>query len=378
MFKIALLGHSFCCPNFGLGALAYGEVDALKEACEKAGINEFSIECFETKINNLYFDGATPHVKLREFNVKHVISSARTFREYDLIIDVSGGDSFSDIYGDKLYVAQMLVKIAIMLSRVPYIIAPQTIGPFKKKYAQLFANCFVCNSNKAFARDKISYKALSKKVRNKIISVVDLAFLMKCDAVPKNDMFTIGFNVSGLLYHENKIVGNVQYKNLCKKIIKHLVEKKFKVLLIPHVVSDDVGNYDNDYPICEELANEFGLPPVIKFNNPKQVKTYISQCNLFIGSRMHATIAAVSMGVPTLPLAYSRKFKGVFETLDYPYTLDINCISEKDVLERIDYMINNNDEILRQLVDDLKRVNVLKETYVSEISKTIISLRDQK
>jgi hypothetical protein len=41
---------------------------------------------------------------------------------------------------------------------------------------------------------------------------------------------------------------------------------------------------------------------------------------------MHACIAALSSGVPVLPIAYSRKFRGVFGSLGYPIIAD--CRSE--------------------------------------------------
>ena len=37
---------------------------------------------------------------------------------------------------------------------------------------------------------------------------------------------------------------------------------------------------------------------------------------------MHACIAAFSSGVPVLPMAYSRKFNGLFNSLAYPHVLD--------------------------------------------------------
>jgi polysaccharide pyruvyl transferase WcaK-like protein len=46
-----------------------------------------------------------------------------------------------------------------------------------------------------------------------------------------------------------------------------------------------------------------------------EVKWVIGQCNFFIGSRMHACIAAISQCVPAVGLAYSRKFAGVLSTV---------------------------------------------------------------
>lgn len=38
---------------------------------------------------------------------------------------------------------------------------------------------------------------------------------------------------------------------------------------------------------------------------------------------MHATIAAFTSGVPTIPVAYSRKFAGFFGSLSYPVLVDL-------------------------------------------------------
>ena len=46
-----------------------------------------------------------------------------------------------------------------------------------------------------------------------------------------------------------------------------------------------------------------------------EIKGVIGQCDFFIGSRMHACIAALSQGVPCVGVAYSMKFAGVFETV---------------------------------------------------------------
>ena len=37
---------------------------------------------------------------------------------------------------------------------------------------------------------------------------------------------------------------------------------------------------------------------------------------------MHSTIGAISSGVPVIPVAYSRKFNGLYDTLEYPYYID--------------------------------------------------------
>jgi polysaccharide pyruvyl transferase WcaK-like protein len=49
---------------------------------------------------------------------------------------------------------------------------------------------------------------------------------------------------------------------------------------------------------------------------------------------MHACIAALSQGIPCVGIAYSRKFRGVFETVGLPdMALDARELPEKDMLE---------------------------------------------
>jgi polysaccharide pyruvyl transferase WcaK-like protein len=52
-------------------------------------------------------------------------------------------------------------------------------------------------------------------------------------------------------------------------------------------------------------------------------KSHLATADVFIGSRMHASIAAFTAGVPTIPAAYSRKFAGFFGHLGYPVLVDL-------------------------------------------------------
>jgi polysaccharide pyruvyl transferase WcaK-like protein len=46
-----------------------------------------------------------------------------------------------------------------------------------------------------------------------------------------------------------------------------------------------------------------------------EIKAVIGNCDFFVGSRMHACIAALSQGIPCVGVAYSMKFAGVFESV---------------------------------------------------------------
>ena len=102
-----------------------------------------------------------------------------------------------------------------------------------------------------------------------------------------------------------------------ESILDYFIEKKeLEIYLISHVSAD--------YKVAKHIKEKYPTVNIVdEFDNPIKAKSFIADCDLFIGARMHATIAAISTGVPVIPIAYSRKFTGLFKTLDYPFVVDL-------------------------------------------------------
>lgn len=162
----------------------------------------------------------------------------------------------------------------------------------------------------------------------------DVAFML--DAIPPERVCTlptplpekgtvelIGMNVSGLLYNggytrDNMFGLRADYRSLIHRITEVLLSQtRASILLIPHVFVP-AGHVESDSDVCrrvfEDLVDRYpGRVFLLQGEyDQSQVKYVIGVCRFFIGSRMHACIAAISQGVPAVALAYSRKFKGVF------------------------------------------------------------------
>ena len=79
---------------------------------------------------------------------------------------------------------------------------------------------------------------------------------------------------------------------------------------------------------------------------------------MFVGARTHSTIAAFSSGVPVVPMAYSRKFNGLFsDTLDYQYIVDMKIKSLDESLAKI-------IEAFNQRVSLCQKINQKNNTIV--------------
>lgn len=190
IINIGFVGHSFCGGNLGLGALAFGELYALQEACKRLGY-DYRITSFETGINHPYSDDSK--VSLKTYNLRNIVKTSRLFSSQDILFDIGGGDSFADIYGAKLYVVQMFIKLAVLFSRKPYVLPPQTYGPYSRWWTRCFANYYIKHAKAVFARDMISAACLSDINKKRVEVITDLGFLMSWQLSEKFDRFTVGF-----------------------------------------------------------------------------------------------------------------------------------------------------------------------------------------
>ena len=70
---------------------------------------------------------------------------------------------------------------------------------------------------------------------------------------------------------------------------------------------------------------------------------------------MHACIAAFSSGVPVVPMAYSRKFAGLFGTLGYMRTVDCTTVNEAGVFAAVTEGYLMRDTLAGEMKDALAK-----------------------
>ena len=87
------------------------------------------------------------------------------------------------------------------------------------------------------------------------------------------------------------------------------------------------------------------------------MKHIIGQCDFFLGSRMHACIAALSQTVPAVAIAYSRKFLGVMETIGVEdIVVDPQSMTADEILHAIARIYQHKDELHRRLASKMPEV----------------------
>lgn len=310
--------------------------------------------------------------RLKNLLKKDCVKTKEIYKNADFILDIGQGDSFADIYGKRRFDWIFSQYRLGMKYHKPYCILPQTIGPFKDPKIREQAKRGIEYASCVMVRDKQSYDYVKELVPEKeVAEIIDVAFFMpfKRKTFDKSRVH-VGLNISALLWHggytrNNQFGLKTDYPSLVRDIIKYfLAQDGITLHLIPHVVGADRG-VENDYAVSFDLCEEFNNPNLVLsplFLDPISAKSYIAGMDFFMGARMHSTIAAFSSGVSVVPMAYSRKFNGLFsDTLQYPYVADMKAQGNAEIMTIVKECLNKRAE-LKKIIDD--RMNgCVKERY---------------
>lgn len=209
-------------------------------------------------------------------------------------------------------------------------------------------------------RDPLSYQALiDNNVKTKIYRCADPAFLLEikeCELPKKwEEGKMIGLNFSPM------VMGNVSNKdesrNAICKLIEHILKTTDnKIVLVPHVrlsFSDDLSELQPLYEKYKDTGRVILIND--KSLNARELKYIISKCDMFVGARTHATIAAYSTGVPTLAIGYSIKARGIAK--DLFGSEDGMIISIKEICD-----VNKFIQVYQNIYDNKENIkdNLLK------------------
>lgn len=319
--------------------------------------------------------------KLKKLLKKDYAQTEDVYKNADFIFDIGQGDSFADIYGKGRFDWIFSQYRLGMKYHKPYCILPQTIGPFKDPKIREQAKRGIEYASCVMVRDKQSYDYVKELLPKKeVTEIIDVAFFMpfKRKTFDKSRVH-VGLNISALLWHggytrNNQFGLKTDYQSLVRDIIKYFLAQDGVTLhLIPHVVGADRG-VENDYAVSFDLCEEFNntnlvLSPL--FLDPISAKNYIAGMDFFMGARMHSTIAAFSSGVSVVPMAYSRKFNGLFsDTLQYPYVADMKAQGNSDIMavvkDSFEKRENKKKQIAERMATTVRERKMIFEKKLSE------------
>lgn len=419
--KIILLGAGYTTMNMGVWALASGALTSTWHSNPTAKIYFLDFHSKPERYEIKQYGGAktirlinirfskkvhlknniarllmtTLLIRLIPFNrVRNKLYSRNYYLNHvqtaDLIYSIAGGDSFSDIYGLRRLIYVALPQVLALLNQKKLILLPQTIGPFNSFIGKAIAKHIIRRAYIIYSRDYEGLNFLKESSyanNNSIAFCHDLGFVLapsiSKSRIPgwlnkiEKQTILVGINVSGLLamggYTRKNMFGiKCDYSELIKGLINHFLNKhNIHIMLIPHVFGGK-DNAESDVYACNKLFDETndnmsGRLNLIDGNyNHHEIKALIGRCDFFIGSRMHACIAALSQSIPAIGLAYSRKFEGVFQTIGMEkLVLDLSDFDKDSIISQVESLYSQKDKWhahLKKIMPDVRNgiFNILK------------------
>ena len=321
----------------------------------------------------------------------------KAIREAHAVLDVTGGDSFTDLYGPRRFRWVTLDKLITLEQGRPLILLPQTIGPFHSARARRIARRILRSAMMVWVRDATSFTVLRDLLGSDFDDDrhrcgVDLAFGLETrqPAQPLPEPIAswfaddgrrpiVGCNVSGLIFN-NAAAAKVRFglraeydRAVILFLQRILNQTDANVLLVPHVITER-GHHEHDPDACASVAE--ALPQadgqrvaiVGGGYDPCEMKWIIGRTDWFCGTRMHAGIAALSSGVPTAAIAYSRKTRGVFDTCGQgPHVADPRELDTANVVEHLWQSWTQRETAAAQLRHRLPFVLQQAQTQMDEV-----------
>ncbi len=286
-----------------------------------------------------------------------------------------GGDDFSEYYSIKALVIEFIKIQSLINNELDVLLVGQTIGPFTGWRVKLASH--VLSKVTIFTRDVncLQYLKNDLKLTN-VYSSKDLAYL----PLPMQNSKVVDDEVSKLIGSINgyiTLVPSGLWKSYCSerdiyvanwvKLIEELISQNKSVVLLAHVISDTSDDRQVIKAIMEKLDESIRNKIVVvdSIISAALARTIISKSSCVISGRMHACVSALQTLVPTIPLSYSIKFKGVIGELEV----------ENFIIECGNSAMWNNFMVVDKIKENLKRIESLDlKKFKIDVSKNINSI----
>ena len=289
-------------------------------------------------------------------------------RNADLVVDLSG-DMLTEDYGPHVAYSHFLPILTALAMQRPVMLCAQSIGPFK--LTRGLARFILKRVSLITVREAISFEYLQELgiPQENVIQTADLAFMLEPAAdqtvneiatkegLETTELPLLGVSLSNLVSTHYKKRNTMApesgfYDVMAATLDEIAKQHKLQVVFIPHVTGPRPAS--DDRILAMELQQRMESPAIVIQGDytPDILKGLIRRCSFYFGARMHANIAALSSGIPTLAIAYSHKTAGIMQLLGQnDYVCDIGSLNATELPSLFSRLVNNQTSIRDTLTE---------------------------
>jgi len=310
--------------------------------------------------------------------------------------------------GSYLYTENSSIRSSLSLIRMlfPLILAwrykkktvifSQSIGPVVGGFNNWLFKYVLSGVNHIYLREKLcrdKYQAVKDICGKNAHIVPDTAFYLKDEMFDKEalipidrNVFNVGFTVvnNDYKYLKSKVeivAKKNNYKNCMIDSIKFLIDRHAAVIhVFPQVLVDMSHEGHNDLILAKDIKESLAGTKYYEHINvytmdlsPVQLRNLYRQMDIFIGTRLHSVIFALSVSVPSISIAYhGTKAQGILMQLDDQsrYVVDINTVTSEELIRKIQELYEKSDLIRAELPDKISTLNEYLEKAMRQVLRT--------
>jgi colanic acid/amylovoran biosynthesis protein len=292
---------------------------------------------------------------------------ALLYRSSDVVAAVSGAQLVSlGRFSWPLIVSSIPIIFA-HYNHKPLYVMPQSIGPFRWKWEHWLVRNIYSRARLVFLRDSISIK-LAKSIGlpgGKLRFAFDPGFALTAASTERSmeimseygyfsNQQTIGITVIAQLSKSYDKAWFVNYYRSLANVLSRFIKTYDVYIYIFDQVKGPTPMEEDSFA-SELLLDTLGEDGarVIHINRqltPMELKACFSLMNLFIASRFHSGIFAMSTGTPTMFIGYNPKTKGFLEAVSLDeLLLDLKNIDENRLWDLLCHIWENRPAISKKI-----------------------------
>jgi polysaccharide pyruvyl transferase WcaK-like protein/glycosyltransferase involved in cell wall biosynthesis len=323
--RFRLLSH---CPEFDREPANRLGIDVIDPGFDpEASRNRRSVSMLARRIRSVARNPLRRVIPIHRPRLAEPVAEA--YADSDLMLDLSG-DSYRDPPGG-FALAHHANLLASLAAGTPYAIVSQSLGPFRAPNRPL-ARYLLDRACLLYVRERRTRDILVRLgIRSDHIEIApDIAFALPAESpepiwraesldpgqLPRP---WVALSVSDLALRLAAGHGGNAYLAEMASLSRHLWSRyRASVILVPHEINPSYYGSD-DRSAAAALFDALGKPrwmrPIQGDYSATRLKGLIGECDALVAARMHAGIAGLSSGVPTVLVAWSHKYRGVMEEI---------------------------------------------------------------
>jgi colanic acid/amylovoran biosynthesis protein len=319
--------------------------------------------------------------------IQKAVPEIKALATADVMLD-QGGITFVDGRGKFLIYNVASILPALMVG-TPVVKCAQAMGPFRSPLNRLAAKALLPRMAAIVSRGAVTHEHLLGLGLTNVTAGADLAFTLEvteedaaaAEAAVDMTFFdggdVVGVSPSAVLRKSAEAAGE-DYVGEVRRMVEHLTDVLGKrVLLVAHSARAHTDKtHNNDLPLCREVyarlsSTERVLFPDMELGS-QALRHLIGRCDLFVASRFHAMISSLAMGVPTLVIGWSHKYREVLDMFGLAdWAVGNDAYTDEVFAERIRALDEAAENVRTQIAASLPEVTRTALEQVDVIERVV-------